>query len=62
MRSALVSDQWATIAVRETVCEDHDEVDKRPDAATTRSQQLNHTCADFAYIETVNAEPSQEDA
>src|ERR1051326_341707 len=51
-----------TITFSLAICEYHNEVDENPDAAATDRQQLDYSDHSVPCIETVNSEPSQENA
>ena len=60
MRSSYIFYQWEAIAIRKPARCDHNQVNKPPDTATTKREQLNQTYCDVASIETMNAKDSQE--
>lgn len=56
----LTSDQRLTVDISETASNDHNEINKRPDAATAQGKQHRKTGAGFPDIEAMNAEGAEE--
>src|SRR6266704_860458 len=46
--------------VSEGAAEDHDQIDKCPDAKATHGQQLGDACTGFANVKAVDTKPAQE--